>query len=47
MCKCIGDKCIYTSMTHFKMKKEKYAIGIANMNTWYFEHVTYQKINKI
>ncbi len=40
MCKCKCNKCIYTSITHFKIKKEKYAIGIANMNTRYFKHGT-------
>ncbi len=37
MCKCKGNKCIYTSMTYFNMKREKYAIDIANLNTWIFQ----------
>jgi hypothetical protein len=37
----VGQK-IDTSMTHFKVKRDKYAIGIANMKFL----ISYQKMNK-
>jgi hypothetical protein len=37
----VGPK-IDTSMAHFKVKRDKYAIGIANMKL----QISYQKMNK-